>query len=99
MAVAGSLESPQFLLSGKPATAVICQTMAENEPSTNHMPGIHVEGLQPGIHMNTPAGKGLKHDVTSKDAVVKARPSHWQQPHGGFSLAADAVGTCSVLAR
>jgi hypothetical protein len=51
MAVAGSVESPQFLLSGKPATAVICQTMAENEPSRNHMPG---------IHMNTPAGKGLR---------------------------------------
>jgi hypothetical protein len=51
MAVAASLEIPRFLLSGKAATAVICQTMAENESSRNHMSG---------IHMNTPAGKGLR---------------------------------------
>jgi hypothetical protein len=49
-AVAGSLESPRFVLSIKPATAVIRQILAENEPSENHMPG---------THMSTPAGKGL----------------------------------------
>jgi hypothetical protein len=50
VAVAGSLESPRFLLSGKPATALIGQTMAEIEPSRNHMPC---------NHMITPLSKGL----------------------------------------
>jgi hypothetical protein len=49
-AVAGLLESPRFLLSGKPATAVIGQILAANEPFENHMPG---------TRMSTPAGKGL----------------------------------------
>jgi hypothetical protein len=52
MAMAGSLKSPQFLPSGQPATAGVCQSMAENEPSRIHMPG---------ILMNTPAGQGLIH--------------------------------------
>jgi hypothetical protein len=46
----GLVGKPAILLSGKPRAAVICQTMAENEPSRNHMPS---------IHMSTPAGKGL----------------------------------------
>jgi hypothetical protein len=63
VAVAGSLESPRFPLSGKPATAVIRQTMAENEPSKNYIPG---------IHMSTPVSKGLTDAVPT---LLLARPA------------------------